>query len=340
MFQAFRIDSQAFYESLILPQFADLTTPGMPFRGSLGEFTLMDNVPSSRPIIDIRGTQNILQRRDASCDIIYKRVLGSTVRKITTDEVYAATQQCRNEFYQGCLKDWRNNDPLFGDKILPFFMKAVNSDLASNAYFGDTARIAAVTDAWSTNVYDGIFKWYKFYIASNVIPASQTIAIADGTDYITTPASAYNLIKAMYEKQSLLMRNTQRGKLAYYVSQEIADGYQDYLISIGLQAQGYTLVTNGINQLSYKGVPIIVEPLWTPIITQIKGSAGYAAVLTIQNNFVFATDSKYGEGPDGNTALEVWYETKDMMWYYRYFVKAGTQIALPEYSVVAISSWT
>jgi hypothetical protein len=47
-----------------------------------------------------------------------------------------------------------------------------------------------------------------------------------------------------------------------------------------------------------------------------------------------------GEGEDGKTALEVWYEKKDMMWYYRLFLKAGTQLALPEFTVYALSSWT
>lgn len=338
MFQTFSIPSQQYYELLVLPQFADLVPPGVPY--SMNEFTIMDNVPSSRPIVDIKGVQNIMQRRDASCDINYKKVLGATIRKISTEEIYGATQFCRNEFYQGCLKDWRNNDPVFANKILPFFLKAINADIASNAWFGDVERVAPVTNVWSTDIFDGVFKWIKRYIAANVIPASQTITIADGTDYTATPASAYNLLKSMYEKQSLLMYALPDSQKVFTVSKEIARGYEDYLISIGIQATGYTLVTNGINRLAYKGIPVIEKELWTPIITELKGSPGYAAMLTIKGNFVFATDSNYGEGPDGKTAMEVWYETKDMTWYYRFFMKAGTQVALPEHTIVALSAWT
>ena len=97
----------------------------------------------------------------------------------------------------------------------------------------------------------------------------------------------------------------------------------------------------GIKTLSYKGVAILPEPLWTPVIKEIKaGTIGYAAVLTIRGNFIFATDDSYGEGEDGNTALEVWYDTEMMTWKYRMFLKVGTQIALPEYIVYALSAWT
>lgn len=334
------IDSLSFFEAVIQPAFADIIPQGFPYRGTLNEFTLMDNVPSSRNIVDIRRVQNILQRRDGSCDINYKKVVGATTRKISTEEVYGATQFCRNEFYKGALKDWRNNDPLFGNKILPYFQGAVNVDIASNSYFGDVDRVVAPTAQWSTNIYDGVFKWLKRYTTAGVIPSAQALAITDGTSFSTTPANAFNLIKQMYDAQPPLMYSFEDQQKAFYVSKEIAKGYEDYLIAAGQNALGYITLTNGIKVLAYKGIPIFEESIWTPIITEIKGSAGYAAVLTLRGNFVFATDTAYGEGEDGKTALEVWYEKKDMKWYYRLFLKAGTQIALPEFTVYALSSWS
>lgn len=340
MFETFKIDSLSFHEAVIAPAFADMVPQGFPFRGTLNEFTLMDNVASKRTIVDIKRVQNILQRRDASCDINYKKVVGASTRQISVEEVYGATQFCRNEFYKGALKDWRANDPLFGNKILPYFQGAVNIDVASNSYFGDVDRVVAVNAQWSSNVFDGVFKWLKRYTTSGVIPAAQTIAIADGTDYAATPSNAYALIKAMYDKQPVLMYSFEDSQKAFYVSKEIAKGYEDYLIAAGVTNGYVTDIQTGIKTLAYKGIPILEESIWTPIITEIKGSAGFAAVLTLRGNFVFATDKEYGEGEDGKTALEVWYEKKDMMWYYRLFLKAGTQIALPEHVVYAISSWT
>ena len=340
MFESFSIDSLAFHEAVIQPAFADIVPQGFPYSGTLNEFTLMDDVVSKRNIIDIRRVQNILQRRDASCDINYKKVVGATTRQISVEEVYGATQMCRNAFYQGCLKEYRKKDPLFGNKILPYFQGAIGVDIASNSYFGDVDRVVAVNAQWSTNIFDGVFKWLKRYTTAGVIPATQTIAIADGTDYSGTPANAYNLIKSMYDKQNTLLYNMADAEKAFYVAKEIAKGYEDYLIAAGITNGYITDVKTGIKTLAYKNIPILEEPIWTPIISEIKGSAGYAAVLTLRGNFVFATDKNYGEGEDGKTALEVWYEKKDMAWYYRLFLKAGTQIALPEHVIYAISSWT
>jgi hypothetical protein len=341
MFQTVTIDSLAFHEAIIKPAFADILPQGFPYQGTLNEFTLMPNVPTKRPIIDIKRAQNIMQRRDASCDIIYKKVFGATTRMISVEEIYGATQFCRNEFYQGALKDWRAQDPLFGNKILPYFQQAVNTDIASNSYFGDVDRVALPTNNWSHNIFDGVFKWIKKYITAGVIPAGQTLAIADGTDYygVSGPADAYALLKSMYEKQPILMKSYADADKAFYVSKEIADAYEDYLIATSTTNGNVVLLTTGIKVLKFKGIDVLVEPIWSPVIAEIKGSAGFAAVLTLRGNFVFATDENYGEGEDGKTALEVWYEKKDMQFYYRLFMKAGTQIALPEFVVVALSSW-
>lgn len=342
MFETFSIDSLAFHASIIQPAFADILPQGFPFMGTLNEFTLMDNVPTKRTIIDIRRAQNIMQRRDASCDIIYKKVFGATTRSISTEEIYGATQFCRNEFYQGALKDWRSKDPLFGNKILPYFQQAVNTDLATNAYFGDVSRVTLATDQFSTNVFDGIFKWIQTYISSGLIPSTQSFAIADGEDYLDAggPAAAFALLGQMYNAQTPLMNSFTDAQKAFYVSKEIATAYEDYLSATAATGGNIVYLQSGIKQLRYKNIPVLVEELWTPVITQIKGSTGYAAVLTIRGNFVFATDKDYGEGEDGKTALEVWYEKKDMTWYYRMFLKAGTGVALPEYVIVALSDWT
>jgi len=341
MFESFEIPSLAFHEAVIHPAFADILPQGFPYQGTLNEFTLMDNVKTKKPIVDIRRAKNIMQRRDASCDIIYKKVFGATTRMISVEEVYGATQFCRNEFYQGALKDWRAKDPLFGEKILPYFQQALNTDIASNSYFGDVDRVTLVTDEWSTNIFDGVFKWIKKYITAGLIPAAQTIAIADATNYYAVggPAAAYALLKSMYEKQPVLMGAYTDAQKAFYVSKEIASAYEDYLTAVGAANGNISYTTEGIKILKFKGIPVLVEEIWTPIITQIKGASGFAAVLTLRGNFVFATDKEYGEGEDGKTALEVWYEKKEMTWFYRMFLKAGTQIALPEFVVVALSDW-
>jgi len=336
VFETFVIPALAFHLAVIAPAFEDLVPTTGQFHGVLNEFTLMDNVATKAPIINIKRNRKLLQRRDASCDLNYKKLMGATQRIIATEELYAATQHCANGFYQGSLKDWRNGDPLFGNKILPFFQEATVTDLASNSYFGDVQRIETAAQEWSTTKFDGIFKWCTTYLAAGVIPAAQSFAMPVA-DMRANPATAYSVIKQLYDKQPMLMKNLPAGEKAFYVSSPIDDGYKQYLRGLGEESSYIVeLYANGVKVSSYEGIPIYADPIWEPILFEIYGADKNAAILTIRGNLVFATDSKYGEGPELNEALMVWYERKDLSWYFQQFIKAGTQIALPEYVVFSL----
>lgn len=337
--KTFAIPSLAFHLLVIAPVFGDRVTEDSKFKGLLSEFTIMDNVSSSKPIIDIKRNANILQRRDASCDIIYKKVFGATTRKIYVDEIYGASQFCRNEFYQGDLKDWRNNDPVFGEKILPFFQNAIATDIATNAWFGDTSRVVSANDAHSTGVFDGVLKHIKTYIDAGVIPSSQTNAIS--TNLRTSPEDAYAELKKLYDSMPELMTaNFTDSELVIMVDSNWKKGYERYLIEAGLDNGGYiTDQQTGIKQLAFEGIKVVENPLFSSVIAQLKGSVGHLGVLTVDGNFVFATDKEYGEGEDGKTALEVFYDQKEMKRYFRAFLKAGTQIALPEFVCISMSAF-
>jgi len=342
MFETFTLDALAFHELIIAPAFADIVPQDFPFQGELNEFTIMNNVATKRPIIDIRRHQNILQRRDASCDIIYKKVFGASTRQISVEELYAGTAFCRNAFYQGDLKDFRAGAmDVFEPKILPYFQQAVNTDILTNSYFGDVDRVGSPTDAYSVNVFDGVFKWIGKYITAGVIPSGQTFTIADGESFSDSggPQAAYDVLKELFDAQPILMYAFMDSEKAFYVSKEIAKGYEEYLAQTATHGGNIIYLANGIKQLFFKGIEVLVAMTWTPVITQIKGSVGYAAILTVRGNFVFATDQTYGEGQDGHTALEVWYERRDLQWYYRLFLKGGTQIALPEFIVIAMTDF-
>ena len=345
MGNAIIISALAFFQSIIAPAYQDFA-PADPTNvpGFLSEFTLMDNVVTKRQIITIRKTGNILQRRDAGCDLVYKKIAGADVRQIETTELYGATQQCNHEFYQDCLRDWRNNDPLFADKITPFFKQTLALDLVSNAYFGDTSRANNPLAKWSTNKFDGVFRWMVKYYKGGMITPEKGIALA-ATDFAEQPTLARGLIVQMYNKQDVLMRAQPATDKEFSVTQAIYDGYESYLDqTVSGSAVGASVIVDGQPRVAYKGIPLVVRSLWQPILTELYGENANAAVLTLKGNFVFGTDKEYGEdngevdetGKPMHDALMVWYEKKDLSWYYQMFLKAGTQIALPEYVVFAV----
>lgn len=338
MFKKIAISALSFHLIIVAPNFGDLTNGTGIFDGTLHEFTLMDDIKSKAPIINIKRTRNIMQRRDAGCDIVYKKLMGVDVRQITVDDLYAATKICKNEFYQGALRDWEtDNDDVFLEKIEPFFNEANKLDTLSNAWFGDINRVDPGTYTWSLNKYDGIWKWVATYFAGGVIPVTQTMAMPV-SDKRQIFADAYNVIKGLYDRQNLLMRSWAPTDKAFYVSQDIADGYGNYLRSLGNgDSNTIAMYANGVKIREYEGIPIIPEPCWEPILAEIHGAPGRsAAMLTIRGNMVLGTDKEYGEGPEKD-ALRVWYDDNELTFKYQQFMRLGTQIALPEHVCFAIS---
>lgn len=335
-FKTLTVSPAAYYELLVKPHFADLIPDG-PYKGTLGEFTVMDDVSSKRKIVDILGTRNILKRRDASCNIVFSPVGKASIRQIETDPIYSATMQCDNEFYQGCLEDFRNSNPKFTDFIMDFFLKANKADIDSNAYFGDIDRPNDSAGIWNWNTFDGVFKKYAENISNGVIPTSQTTAFNSGT---ITPQDAYNYLNWAWANQDIFLKHLPDNMKAFYVSQSILDAYEEYLILTG-GANNINYYLNGVPNLKFKRIDVLPEPTWDPIMSALNGGKqAHACILTIRGNFVFATDKTYGERTDeGVKALMVWYDKNSLSWKYANFMRAGTGIAFPEHSVIGLTNF-
>lgn len=334
-FKRIEISGPQFYETIVLPSFGDNIADSDVRNGFFGEFLVMDDVTDSKKIIEITPIGNILKRRDASCTLIPSYVGRADARRLTVTELYGYVEHCAQEFYQGCLKDWRNGDPIFVDKILTFFRKAIREDLISLMYFGDVDRPDAAGARFNTNKFDGIFKKYQQHIATGRVPGSQTFNIAPGT---ISPTNAKAYLQQMYENRDELLRLMGKDEQAFYIDQDWADSYEDYLIATGqTNGEAVNYVQDGIKVRAYKGIPIFVNKLFKPVLSQITGDAEpHFGILTLRGNFIFGTDKNYGEGPNLDTALKVWYDWNTLQWKYLNVLKAGTEIALPEHTSLAL----
>lgn len=334
-FKRITISGPQFFEEILRPTFGDFITDTDYRNGFFGEFRVMDDVKDSKKIIDITPIRNIIKRRDASCKIVFDPVGKAALRRISVTELYGATEFCAQEFYQGCLKEWRSGDPVFVTKILTYFRKAVREDMISLLYFGDTSRVDVAAASWNTNKFDGVYTQYAKYIADGTIPGAQTFNINDGD---ITPANAKAHLETMYSKQDELLEMMADTEKAFYIDQQWANAYEDYLIATGAtNGQAVNYVQDGITVRAYKGIPIFINKIFRPVLKQITGDASpHLGILTLRGNFIFATDSSYGEGPNLDQAMIVRYDWDELMWKWMQFLKAGTGIALPEHTVLAL----
>lgn len=339
MLKPFKVEPRAFHELVVMPQFGDVidTETGSVVIPSPeeGDWGVMDDVVVSRPVIDFFGHSNILKRRDATCKLIYSPVARLGNRIIRTEKLYAATEDCQEEFYQGSFEDYsEGNYQVFGEKIMPSLSKGVATDLYSNKYFGDTSRPSDVNGLWSWNKFDGIFTHYNNYIVDGTIPSAQTFSIPSGT---LTPQQCYDAIKAAYDRQDGLLKLFNRDDKAIYVNTDIADGYWDWLVAAGHSTIADRM--SGRVKLTFKGIEVR-EKKWDGVLTALNGGTeAHAVILTLKGNFIYGTESGYGGGPKRNEAIRVWWSDDENVWKRQIHMKAGTQIAAPQHSVIGLTEF-
>lgn len=335
----FRVSPKAMHELVIMPQFADvLDANGSVTRPSDedGDWQIMDDVATSRPIMDLFGGQNILKRRDATCKLIYTPVGRLGARDITTDKVYAAVEDCQEEFYQGAFEDYEaENFNVFAEQVMPLMEKGVATDLYTNKYFGDTSRAADPNGVWSWNKFNGVFTYIQRYIADGTIESSATFTIPAG---VLTPAQANTAFGNAYTAQGDIMDNFDDDDKVFYVNKKLAEAYYDYLIQSGDTVLRERM--SGKPILYYRGILVKIKK-WDGILKSLNsGTQAHAIIFTLKGNFLFGTDSSYGGGPKRNEAIRVWYSMDDDVWRRQIHMKAGTQIAAPQYLVMGMTTIT
>ncbi|TWP28426.1 hypothetical protein ETU09_05745 [Apibacter muscae] len=333
------IESHAMYDLIVHPNFENIAgNYSGSYSGTLNEFTVYNDVSLSNgtPIIDIFSKNNNLQRKDASCKTNWKQIAKGSTRKIKIDELYGATEDCQEEFYQGCLADFSKYSPKFQEMILNFFKESLGTDLASNSYFGDISRPDDEEEEWSWNKFDGIFAKYAKYIEKGGdLKPTVLDAVPEGD--ISGP-QAYAIFKEAYENQSYILQGKPGFSKAFYVDWDLANGLKNYYQQIGANGGIIGYLMNGIPTLMFEDIPVFVEPIWKPVLTRLnKGKKAHALILTLRGNFLFGTNKNYGGGKDKKQALRVWWSEDDEVWRYKMHLTAGTDIATPQHSVLALT---
>jgi len=338
---ALRISSQGVYDLIIHPNFNHLADDYSGYyTGTLNEFTVMDNVSLSQgaPIADIFQLSNILQRKTASANTNWTQIGTTGTRRLFVNEMYGATKNCEEEFYDGAMKDFREQSPRFQDVMVDIFRKAISRDLAVNSYFGRVDRAADTAGKWSWNIYDGIFQKLNRYINEGTIASGQHYTITQAGAAIT-PDEAYHALSVAYDAQTDLMQTLRDDEKAFYVDKRLAHAYMRYLTSKGnntLAAVNY--IQKGLPVLAFEGVPVFVEPFWSPVLTALNsGNEAHAVILTLRGNFLFGTNKNYRKHSPMQ-GLTVWFSEDFEEWRQKMYLVAGTEIALPELVVVGTTA--
>lgn len=205
---------------------------------------------------------------------------------------------------------------------------------AKNVADGGTVTDGVDTDYFT--IIDGLFKQMRMQSADN---PKQRVTIAEnaGATYdaqSVTSDAAVSYIKTMYRQAPIQLRNL-KDKF-FLTTQGIWDAYAESLQSARYLETTYLNLVNGMQTVSYNGVPIIAMPIWDEIITSYfdngtKFDNPNRIVLSAKSVLAFGVDD-----PNAFENVESWYEKKDRKVYLQSMGKADAKLANPALFVLGI----
>jgi hypothetical protein len=197
--------------------------------------------------------------------------------------------------------------------LLEMIGQGVKSDFNKHLWLSDTSASGAFGD------FDGLFD-AAFAVTANKINRD---TISQGSDAALASGKGLEILKGLYDNAAPEL--LEAGNHVYIVSGDVADDYMAATLeSSNFAAAGYGAMVNGVPQLTYRGIPIIVRRDWDVAIAanvaNINGASNAAethrAMLTTKDAFVVATDFS-------ENSVEQWYSNDNKEYRFRVAYSIG-----------------
>ena len=233
---------------------------------------------------------------------------GATIT-ITPSRVEAEIEFRANELFNKMkgqlMRDGHEFDNVDGSIVknilLDLIGQGVKADFNRQLWLSDVAEADA-----DYGIYDGIFQVAK-EAGATALTREYSGLTTQADDAALVAGNGLKIMQGLYD--SAAPELLEAGNHVFFVSGDIADDYMaSTLESSSFAAAGYGAMVNGVPNLTYRGIPIIVRRDWDVAIAadvaEINGCTAAAethrALLTTKDAFVVGTDF------DENS-VEQWY---------------------------------
>jgi len=252
---------------------------------------------------------------------------GATIT-ITPSRVEAEVEFRANELFnkmKGQLMrgqhDFDNIDgTVVKNILLDLIGQGVKADFNRQLWLSDVAEADA-----HYGIYDGIFQAAAEAGATALTREYANLTTQDD-DAVLVAGNGLKIMQGLYDSASPEL--LEAGNHVFFVSGDIADDYMaSTLESSNFAAAGYGALVNGVPQLTYRGIPIIVRRDWDVAIasdaSEINGCTSanetHRALLTTKDAFVVGTDF------DENS-VEQWYSMDNKAYRFRVSYMVGVAL--------------
>ena len=170
-------------------------------------------------------------------------------------------------------------------------------------------------------IYDGIFE-SAFNASANFITREFSGLSTQADDAVLATGNGVKILQGLYDSATPELLGA--GNHVYFVSGDIADDYLVTLEGTGYAAGGYGTLVNGMPQLMYRGIPVVVRRDWDIALAAdaaaINGASSanetHRAMLTTKDAFVVATDFS-------SNSVEQWYSNDNKEYRFRVAYSVG-----------------
>ena len=201
--------------------------------------------------------------------------------------------------------------------LLDLIGQGVKADFNRQLWLSDIAEADA-----DYGIYDGIFQVAR-EAGATALTREYSGLTTQADDAALVAGNGVKILQGLYDSASAEL--LEAGNHVFFVSGDIADDYMaSTLEASAYSAAGYGALVNGVPNLTYRGIPLIVRRDWDTSIasdaSEINGCTSanetHRALLTTQDAFVVGTDF------DENS-VEQWYSMDNKAYRFRVSYMVG-----------------
>ncbi len=319
-----QLTTEVFYKPQIMPI-------------SLADFFTIDQGIKDRKRYNLVDRLDKILKPYGGCARSFTGSVNITDTMLQTKEFQVGLEWCKDDFtdqltgvYNNLASEWlKTGNRSFDPSGTPIF--TIIDKLAAEALARDVMRrVFFAAGNSSDDDYNQIDGFWDRVIDSSgnsnycVIRANSPVfggtALGIGT---LAAGAALTALEAVYARSKNVLKNMPNKK--FWVTRSIWDNlYNSYIGSGAVTEQQFKNLTSGLENLTYKGIPVIPVDLWDQFLEEsdnpLTGVTRHLIALTVKENHILGVENS----ADLNK-IEGWYERKDRKYYFEGDMKFGYQ---------------
>ena len=280
------------------------------------QWRVMPNVVTKKKMGFVQPLENVV-RKYAGCGFNPLGEVKVYDRSIEVEKAKVDLEICWDEFQYTVFEELLQRGvrlpdvtgTLIQEILTQRTIQAIRQDIVRLGYFGNTA-----SNNPNFDLVDGL--WTVFYpalVTQDLIPRTNT---GSGTDIAA--GDGIEILRAVYDQAPLQLKALPTNQKVINVSGSVYSAFREDIEEAGGGDYGLLQLINGVETLTFRGIPVIAQWRWDEILTNLGVTKPHYVEYTTPLNKVLATDVT-----NPATELTTWYDEKDEKVYTKSRFKMG-----------------